>query len=543
MASWLNPQTSAQIQQGIADLGTAFKPPSISEMYVAAKMRADQQGAERKQAAIQAIRSTNPTLANFFETGVADPAGQYGKADIYQRSTQPGATPQSLDASSYALHGNATQTFAGQAIQNRNDLLKTSMTPVAEGSTRFVAPALQQSLGLPAMQQGAVGVGADEYKYVPGANGQINPETPLEGPEGDKTAKKPVNIGTNAFGQPILGTVQKGPDGNPIGVPLPIQSAQKQDRIAAVLQPGFAGPAGEGELPNAVTPVNPDALRAIGVEPSNIAGKQGADVLASVPPEIASVVKSIVEGRSAYPAGFFQKTPYGQTLMNLANMVDPKMNAATFDVRKKMRMNAEAQGPMATSNNALNTAIGHVAEISDAAQNLGNGSMPVVNAIGNWLSKASGSNKVTDFETLRDLAAREIIKVYAGAGGTGHEVEEIKNRISASNSPEQLHSQIGKIAQMLQSKIDANAQQYRNAMGHDPDMPFLTERTRAIMDVLGKRAAGAYGTPMPALHGDAAAPQAEGSSTAPIKVTTPEEAMKLPPGTQFVTPDGRVKIR
>ena len=33
------------------------------------------------------------------------------------------------------------------------------------------------------------------------------------------------------------------------------------------------------------------------------------------------------------------------------------------------------------------------------------------------------------------------------------------------------------------------------------------------------------------------------SSSAPIKVSTPAEAMKLAPGTQFVTPDGRVKVR
>lgn len=32
-------------------------------------------------------------------------------------------------------------------------------------------------------------------------------------------------------------------------------------------------------------------------------------------------------------------------------------------------------------------------------------------------------------------------------------------------------------------------------------------------------------------------------SIAPVQVATPEEAMKLPPGTHFVTPDGRIKVR
>lgn len=38
-------------------------------------------------------------------------------------------------------------------------------------------------------------------------------------------------------------------------------------------------------------------------------------------------------------------------------------------------------------------------------------------------------------------------------------------------------------------------------------------------------------------------PQQPGQGQAPVRVNTPQEAMALPPGTQFVTPDGRVKVR
>lgn len=39
-----------------------------------------------------------------------------------------------------------------------------------------------------------------------------------------------------------------------------------------------------------------------------------------------------------------------------------------------------------------------------------------------------------------------------------------------------------------------------------------------------------------------AAPQADNQAQ-PVRVNTPEEAMQLPPGTSFVTPDGRIKVR
>ena len=38
-------------------------------------------------------------------------------------------------------------------------------------------------------------------------------------------------------------------------------------------------------------------------------------------------------------------------------------------------------------------------------------------------------------------------------------------------------------------------------------------------------------------------PQEASPSNGPVKVNTPQEAMALPSGTQFVTPDGRVKVR
>lgn len=38
-------------------------------------------------------------------------------------------------------------------------------------------------------------------------------------------------------------------------------------------------------------------------------------------------------------------------------------------------------------------------------------------------------------------------------------------------------------------------------------------------------------------------PQPQTPQSGPVKVSTPQEAMALPPGTQFVTPDGRVKVR
>jgi hypothetical protein len=48
---------------------------------------------------------------------------------------------------------------------------------------------------------------------------------------------------------------------------------------------------------------------------------------------------------------------------------------------------------------------------------------------------------------------------------------------------------------------------------------------------------------LPPTGGQPAPAQASGASQPLVRVSTPEEAMRLPPGTQFMTPDGRVKVR
>lgn len=65
-------------------------------------------------------------------------------------------------------------------------------------------------------------------------------------------------------------------------------------------------------------------------------------------------------------------------------------------------------------------------------------------------------------------------------------------------------------------------------------------RQNAINDQITKsgNAAVVGGQPTPA-----PAPSPTASATGPVRVNTPQEAMALPSGTQFITPDGRMKVR
>lgn len=82
---------------------------------------------------------------------------------------------------------------------------------------------------------------------------------------------------------------------------------------------------------------------------------------------------------------------------------------------------------------------------------------------------------------------------------------------------------------------------------------ILEGQVRSDSDVMGRRGVPTPGAPVSAAPPLGGAPQAvpqpaapaapAATGGAPVRVNTPEEAMALPSGTQFMTPDGRVKVR
>lgn len=105
------------------------------------------------------------------------------------------------------------------------------------------------------------------------------------------------------------------------------------------------------------------------------------------------------------------------------------------------------------------------------------------------------------------------------AGAFGGLYDPITGRIGGLN-PDQ--------AQQVQAVAARASQRYRASQG---ELDHASAVEEALAEMRGGRSEAA--TP-------AAAPQA---GSQPVRVSTPEEAMRLPSGTVFITPDGRRKVR
>lgn len=296
---------------------------------------------------------------------------------------------------------------------------------------------------------------------------------------------------------------------------------------------GYPPAPGEAPNPNAsgAVPV-PQPIAPNGQQPAeapNVMDLHGEEFISQLDPKIANQVRAIIEGRAPYPTGMLLKTPYGQQLAAYVTQADPTFESANATARAKIQADYST-GTIAKTNNALNTAIKHMRQMSDAVDALDNydaGDMGVFTTTANLVKNAyltnSGDPRVTDFKSISGKVAEELTRAYRGAGGAEADINRELEVLQAANSPTQLHSAIAKMAELLRSKIEANEAQYQSVMGPlVKPRPMISKEAQEALDVISGRAEG----------GD--------KSQQPI---TEEEYNSLPSGTQFLAPDGTRRVK
>ena len=255
----------------------------------------------------------------------------------------------------------------------------------------------------------------------------------------------------------------------------------------------------------------------------------GEDFLKTIDKPIADQVRAIAEGRMPIPGGFALKTPYWQKMMQNVAQYDPSFDAINYNARAATRKDFTS-GKSAQNITSFNTAIGHLDSLDKSIAGLGNGNYPLLNEylINPVKSQISPEYQigVQKFQTSRLAVAEELARAFKGTGGSLSEVEHWNGLIGSAKTPDQLHAAVKQAVDLLESRINAVGEGYRRGMGSTAD----------VKDLLNPKARAA----LQRLSGDAASSD---TGDAPVRVSNPDEALKLAPGTVFMTPDGRTKVR
>lgn len=148
--------------------------------------------------------------------------------------------------------------------------------------------------------------------------------------------------------------------------------------------------------------------------------------------------------------------------------------------------------------NAVNTVIGHLAVLNEAAEALKNNNIRLLNNIANKFNIETGGNAVTTYKTIVRRVAPELSNAYVTGGGTAEERSAAGGDFNENASPQQLQSAIKITGRLLGGKINALADQYKRGTYERGSQRLITPESQTVLD---KLAGGAPSTGMPAKAG------------------------------------------
>ncbi len=389
---------------------------------------------------------------------------------------------------------------------------------IAEPATRAQGLALWQSaLSPPAPTFGKPG----EVAFVRGRPAYQIPAAPMNVPQGDAvydpSTRSPAfqnapklelkETGRDAYGQPTYGSF------NP------------QSGAVAPIAGGAGAP---------------------GADASGGSAAMGQAFLSTLPPQIASQVQAIAEGRMALPTGQSANNPMAQRLRGMVLQYKPDFDVTDTAARAETRKDF-ASGNTAGVITAGNTALQHLGHLSDAGEMLTASQIPLVNKAGQAIGTAAGANiagKQYD-GALNDFAG-ELTKFYRGTGGTEADINAAKAALAPNQSPAQRRASIAQQMALVQSKVNALQARWKNGMGpNTPDYPLLQpEAQDAIARIAARGPSGTGGAPGAQAAGPlpVAAPAGASATGAMPTLSDPSQVRGLPSGTRFKTPDGRIGV-
>lgn len=233
-----------------------------------------------------------------------------------------------------------------------------------------------------------------------------------------------------------------------------------------------------------------------------------------------SYIKSIANYR-VRPASAGRNPAIRKAQIEAALTINPDYQEAKFDqAAKALRdFGTGKQGDIARS---LDVSVAHLDTLRELGDALDNGDITLINAAKQAFAEQFGVPAPTNFDAAKSIVADEVAKGVIGGQTAQADRETLAASLRKSGGPKVINGAINTFQSLLGGQLGGLRNQYKRTTGaNDFDESFMSERTRKVLG----------GT------------SDEKSSGGIPVINTPEEAMKLAPGTKFKTPDGRIKVR
>lgn len=198
---------------------------------------------------------------------------------------------------------------------------------------------------------------------------------------------------------------------------------------------------------------------------------------------IPSAFRQLVQNVANYQQSTSTLSPKTKTQIEAwAAQYDPTYDSKQYATRQALQTNF-ASGKYSQNKNALNTAIGHLADLTTNFAKLGNGGFTPFNAIKNSTESTFGSGGITSASTNINAAVGELASTFKSGGATDQEISNL-GTVGTNSSPDQAKAFVQTAVQLLASRLQALTDTYTQGMGKPPATNFLSPTNIAALSIL-----------------------------------------------------------
>ncbi len=179
-----------------------------------------------------------------------------------------------------------------------------------------------------------------------------------------------------------------------------------------------------------------------------------------------------------------QGTAATEALLQKAKSIDPtfsvNMNKIRYDFMKDWQSTTSGVGQTKI---AINTALGHLADVSTMAKELTPANLQFINKTKNWIDQQTGDPAITNLQFGLTQLAAEIATAYKGGAPSQAEIDGEKAVLGTQFTRSQFQGVFNTAAQFLSSKITASRYSYKSTMGKDYNQSIIDpEKRQALVD-------------------------------------------------------------
>jgi hypothetical protein len=279
-------------------------------------------------------------------------------------------------------------------------------------------------------------------------------------------------------------------------------------------------------------------------------GLYGDDYLKTLSPQDANFIKAISDYRLAIPERYISNytqgkgvgDPFWKTKIDQLLQYNPSFDMQGYKQKLAARISA-ATGKLGTSNNALDTAIGHAGLLMQQANGpAGHGGLGVVsygaNALENFLNK--GDPALVNYNDTAQKLASEEVMAYRNGQGAEADVNRFISSLDPNLPLEAKQKVIRNTMDLFASKIAANLNQYDwGTQGGKPPLSVLNPHTIETLSKYAPETLGKYFSVGQVSGNNSGPPPSNGGGSSDFSPMVPPGygagGAPVPPGAQSQT--------